>query len=73
MHAFFTGFLLKLAGHEKWFDLLYSAREELVAILKRVKTEHKAVRNDRAKRAIIRFRELPPLKKARFSEKLEQV
>jgi hypothetical protein len=53
MHAFFTGFLLRLPGHEKWFDLLYSAPEELDKILAWVKREHANVRNDKAKRAIL--------------------
>lgn len=52
MHAFFTGFLLKLPGHSRWFDMLYSQPDELKAILARVKVEHAAIRNDRAKRCI---------------------
>jgi len=53
MHAFFTGFLLKLPGHSKWFDMLYSQPDELKAILAHVKAEHADVRNDRAKRSIL--------------------
>jgi hypothetical protein len=55
MHSFFAGHLLKLPGHEKWFDMLRDEgqRGELREVLKWVKKKHKGTRNGKAKPSIL--------------------